>query len=105
MGADSWGSDQLSLKMTERCGKLKKNWILLENKYTVHIFINPSLTHNIRLVDETADLHSSGGTIHFYVEGTLPDFGDVLIFKNGFTKILYFALVCKKNYVLYDNEK
>ena len=84
-------------------GQLKKNWIMLYNQSAVNILINPYLLCNIYPAADPVDVHSSGGTNHCDTKGTLPDFGDVLIFYNVINKILYFVLVPENYGVSYDN--
>ena len=48
------------------------------------------------------EIHSSCGTTHCDTEGTLPNFVDVLLFKDCLTNILPFAILCDKYKLAYE---
>ena len=83
--------------------KLKRNLILLKNQSTVHLLSDTYLLGNICLADDPTYVHYTGGTIHCDIKVTWTDIGDVLIFNDGITNILYFTLVIDKYDVSYGN--
>ena len=74
---------------------------MLENQHTVHLFSKPYLFQNAHLVEYPVDTHSNGETDHCDVEETTPDFGDVIIYKNGLANTILFLIVQKKYNVSY----
>ena len=58
-----------------------KNWILLENKPTVHLFRNPYLLCNIRPASETVGLHYNFDTTYCDTEGQVPWLASTATFR------------------------
>ena len=67
------GYAQLSFHIMDWRGK-QKNWILLDNQSTVHLFRNPALLCSMSTEAKPVDVHSSGVTEQCDTEGNLPNF-------------------------------
>ena len=76
---------------------LNKNWILLDNQSTVHIFHNKDLVSHIHPVPKNQRLicHSNGGSQLSTNQATFGQFGHVWFNESSIANILSFAKVRK----------
>ena len=76
-------------------GCLNKEWILLDNCSTVHVFYNPCFLQNIRTAKKTLHLYTNAGKVILTKEGDVPGLGPVWYHPNGIANVLSFNGVSK----------
>ena len=72
---------------------MPREWILLDNQSTVHIFSTDKLLRNIRTVDKQVSVQCNAGTTITNMVGDLQGFGEVWYHPKGIANILSMALV------------
>ena len=101
---DAYEIVQMSFNVIDHWGKLKQNWILMENQSTVQMFSNKHILRDIHPATNPVDIHSIGGITHCNLEGTIPDIGKAHYKEDGLTNILSMALICDILNISYQNE-
>ena len=94
---------QVSHHMNNDAVRLNPYWILIENKSTMHMFINRDLLKNIKDADKPINVYSSGGATHCSTAGILKTLGEVYLHKNGSANILSCAKVKDKHNITFND--
>jgi hypothetical protein len=80
-----------------------KDWILLDNQFTVDVFYNDRLLKNIRKADSFMGIHCNAGVTSTNLVGDLPRYGEVWYHPNGIANILSLARVKDIRRVAFDS--
>jgi hypothetical protein len=90
---------------TDKCEKLDKGDVLLDNQSTTHIFKDADLLSNIRTLKRPKTINGIGGKVTATKIGHFHPFGNVYLHPTALANILSFARVGKKYDIEYDNKK
>ena len=74
------------------------SWLLLDNQSSTDIFKDASVLSDIREVNTTLVLHTSGGTLYTNKMGTYKGYGDVWYHPEALTNIISFAKARNNGY-------
>ena len=82
---------------------IPRNWVLLDNQSTVHVFSSAGMLINIRQIDLGIYIHCDAGATSINWVGNLPGFGTVWYHNNGIENILSLEKVKERFRVTYDS--
>ena len=79
--------------------------ILLDNKSSENVFLNPNLVHSIWKSKKTLKLATNAGVLKTNQMATVPHYGDVWFNKEAITNIFSLVRMAEKHRVKYDSTK
>ena len=74
---------------------MDKNWILLDNCSTVHVFYKKKFLKNLIEAKQTLHLYTNAGKVVLNMEDDVPGFGPVWYHPKGIANVLLFDGVLK----------
>ena len=84
---------------------IKPGWLLMDNQYTVYVFSNPQLLHNILHARRRYITINCNARKHWFSkESTLKGYGIMWFDKGAIANILSFRRIREKYPVSYDTE-
>ena len=63
--------------LSQAKGDINRNWVLIDNKFTVHVICNPKLLNNIQRTDRTMRIFCNAGVNTTDMVGEMPGVGEV----------------------------
>jgi len=84
--------------------RIPKEWVLLDNQSTVHLFCNRNLLTNMRKIGSRMAVHCNAGVRCTQLVGDLPGFGQVWCDPRAIANILSFSQVQRKHHVTCDSD-
>jgi Zinc knuckle len=97
--------EEVSLTTSKNLCNIPATWILLDNQSTIDVFSNEKLLQNVRKIENTMKIHSTGGVSHTDMVGELPGYGTVWYQPNGIANILSLVRLRQQVYVItYSSE-
>ncbi len=82
-----------------------KNWLLLDNESSCHIFRDKNLMSNIQTIGDTLVLKTNRGKLRTNQQGYVKGIGWVWYHPNAITNILSLGLIENKYRITYDSNK
>ena len=77
-------------------------WVLIDNKYTVHVICNQKLLKNIQNTDRKKHIFYNAGVKITDMVGDISGVGEVWYHSEGIENIRSMALIYKDDQVTYD---
>ena len=84
-------------------GHIKPTWFLIDKQSNVGVFSNRRLLKNIRKLDRSLAIFSTGGWTTTNLQGDLPGYGKVWFHPGGIANILSHSNVADKYRVSCDS--
>ena len=90
---------------TRHGGCLPLEWVLLDNQFTIDVFINRRLLRNIRRIGQYMYIHCTARVTRTNLVGELPGYGTVWFHPDGIANILSLSRVKTKYRITFDSDE
>jgi len=89
----------------QEMGTRLKNWITLDNRSTLSLFLNPDLVEDIQTSSKTLVLATNAGVTQHNEEATIPGFGKVYFDRDAIANIFRLSDLKKKFQITCNSDK